>query len=299
MNRGMGTKVNLWLVGVLWVFLTLGVASGVTQYQEMFSIFQPVHVHEREMVLGDVVVLFNDTYIQGHVTGDVFTLLGKIHVSGTIEGDAISIFGGIEIDETGRVMGNSVGILGQGVLNQGYVGKEIFSVLSFAILSGFLPGFFIMMLCLTLVKQGLAVGVSLIMMLLFPTRFDRMAEGISQNKGGKLLIGLLIYAGALIGAVVLVMTIIGAPLVVLLIPAILILGFMGNVTGKIALGKGFGKKLNKNWSNIMELLVGTVIFTILDITLVGSMLTFIIKLVGVGELFHSRFGEAVDLKGVR
>lgn len=259
---------------------------------EIVSFFREVRIPSDTVVNDDVVSLFGDVLIQGNVKGDVITIFGKARIEGEVEGDVVSILGGITVASMGRINGGAIAILGHGIDNNGLIRQEEYSILGFAP-SGWSASsmLFFLFLILTFFKQLLAFGMSLIAVLLFNDRFDRMAFGANEDTGKKLLVGLLVYFGSFIGVAILVMTVIGAPLILLLLPAILLLGFLGNTTIKVALGRKIALHFNKKWNIVMELLTGALIFGLLEVTLIGNLITFALKFIGIGELIDSHFGE--------
>ncbi len=252
-------------------------------------------------VTGDVVTLFGNAKIAGKVHGDTVTIFGNANIAGQVNGDVVAVIGGIEVGGTGQINGSGVSVLGHGIDNQGIIRQETVSILGF--LPKGLSGAGILLtiiLILTMVKHIVALGFSVIAVILFNDRLDKMANRLDTDPGKKLLIGILVYVGTFVGMAILVMTVIGVPLAVLLLPALMLLEFLANTTAKIAIGRRIAQRQNKSWSIMMELITGSLIYTILDISIVGKVFTLVFKLIGMGEIIDSRFGESKNIgpKGV-
>ena len=71
----------------------------------------------------------------------------------------------------------------------------------------------------------------------------------------------------------------------------IILRFLGNLVVKVAIGRKIASNFNKEYGIAMELLIGTVVYIILDITAVGRVFTFIAKFFGMGEVIQSIFAK--------
>lgn len=259
---------------------------------EMVSFFKDVNVSENTAVKGNIVALFADISIQGTVEGDVVAIFGRVEVEGTAKKDVVSVFGGITVTPSGTIERSATAVLGYGILNNGSINRDIVSILGFFPF-GMTPMAMIVMLLLvfTIIKQMLAFVFSVIAIIIFPQRFDRMSSNIKQDTGKKALIGVLVYLGGFVLTAILIMTVIGAPLLALIFPVILLLEFTGNTAIKISIGRKLATVLDKSWTTIMELLMGTIIFTLLELIIIGRLFTFIMKIIGIGEVIHSRFGD--------
>ncbi|WP_026478950.1 hypothetical protein [Alkaliphilus transvaalensis] len=283
------------LLSLLIIILSTSIvlSVSVTTRGDIVDFFRDTKVPSNTDVRGNVVTLFGNVDIEGNVTGDIVVIFGNVTVNGTVSGDVISVIGGITIGSSGQVNGSSIAVLGNGVNNHGFIRQQEISVL------GFLPRemapistLLLIISIFTVVKQIMAFILSVIAVIIFNDRLDRMAAGFGHDAGKKFLIGLLVYFGGFVAIAVLVMTVIGVPLVVLLIPALFLIEFLGNTTAKIAIGKKIAQRSEKEWSNLMELLVGSFIFLALDIIIIGKLVTLILKYIGIGEIVESRLGEA-------
>lgn len=311
--------MNRWktiLGGTLLTMLLSGLvveAAAAPHYQaQLVQFHRPVVVEANEIITGDVVSFFSTVTIKGHVEGDVVGVFSQVVVEGgavegdtvavfaplslhgaTVEGDAISVFGGVTADAHTSIDGSAVGVMGAGLdARDARVRGDRIDVAGFmpGSLSG-LPVLAVLVAIFLAIKQLVAFVVAVIAIVVFPERFERMADHGFEEVGKKTLVGMLLSLGVLVLMVILAVSVVGSPLVPLVIPAFMLLEFAGNTTMKIALGRRIGRGLGRRWGTILELFIGSLIYLMLEITLVGKLFTFIFKLIGMGEVMDSRFGD--------
>ncbi|KAB3532432.1 hypothetical protein F8154_11850 [Alkaliphilus pronyensis] len=295
--RGFKLKAkNIILFASLVIILSTSLAWSTINYRgEIVSFFKTVNVPYNDSV-GDVVSIFANINLNGEARGDVVAVFGNVTINGKANNDVVAVFGGINVSRNGEIRRDAISVLGHGIVNNGSINRDRISVLSIMPFGAPPIGIlFILGAIFILIKQILAYILSVIAVLFFNERFDRMASDISFDIGKKALIGLLVYFGAWVLIAILVVIVIGIPLVVLLIPAIGLIEFAGNTTVKLAIGRNIKNRLNNNWSLMMELLVGTIIFTLIEITIIGKVFTMALKFIGMGEIIDSRFGEEKKL----
>ncbi len=287
-------KITKTLLVMLVLILVTSFAwgSSLSYKGDIVSFFKDVSVSRDTVVRGNVVSIFGDVSVKGTAEGDVVAIFGRVEVEGTVRRDTVSIFGGITVAPGGTIERNATAILGHGIINNGSIDRDITNILGFFPF-GVSPTKILLalLLLITVVKQICAFILALIAIVIMPDRFERMTENLQEDMGKRAVIGILMYIGAFVLVVILIMTVIGAPIVALLIPALMLLEFAGNTTMKIYVGRRISSALDKKWTVIMELLLGTIIYTVLELILVGKLVTFILKLIGVGEVINSRFGS--------
>jgi len=279
---------------------------------QQVQFFSPVTIEANETVNGDVVTFFSSAEIHGQVNGDVVGILSNVevnrgHVQGDVvsilqsvtlqhahvQGDVISVLGGVHGSGNSQINGDAIAVMGQGLnLNDTRVlGSHIdvlggmpINISGFGLLATLLVIFFV-------VKQILAFALGVIAIVVFPERFERMAAASFDDVGRKTLVGLLVYGGAWVLLVILVVSVVGAPLISILIPSFMLLEFGANTTMKMAFGQKIARGMGKQWGSIAELFLGTLLFVLLEITIVGKVFTFLFKLMGLGQIVDSRFGD--------
>ncbi|SDY60324.1 hypothetical protein [Tindallia californiensis] len=313
-----------WKTISLLVFLTgllllpANAATETIELGQQIQFFSSVTVDHNEIVNGDVVTFFGHTEIRGQVKGDVVGIFSSIalqegHVQGDVvsifqsvaltrasaQGDVISILGGVEGKDHSHISGDAIAIMGSGLRLEDttvegshidVLGGMPFQFSGIGLLAALLAIIF-------LIKQIVAFILGVIAILVFPERFERMAEASFDEVGRKTLIGLLVNAGAWILILILAISVVGAPLISVVIPTFMLMEFGANTTVKIAFGRKIARSLHKEWGSMIELLIGTLLFILLEITVIGKVFTFLFKLMGLGQIVDSRFGDTNISKG--
>ncbi len=306
-------KVIIALIALVLI-LSIPVSASIQHVArgQQVQFFSPVTIEANETVNGDVVTFFSSAEIHGQVNGDVVGIFSHVeisrgHVNGDVvsvlqsvslhnahvQGDVVSVLGGVHGSGNSQINGDAIAVMGQGLnLNDTTVlGSHIdvlggmpINISGFGLLATLLAIFFV-------VKQILAFALGVIAIVVFPERFERMAAASFDDVGRKTLVGLLVYGGAWVLLVILVVSVVGAPLLSILIPSFMLLEFGANTTMKIAFGQKMARGMGKNWGSIAELFLGTLLFVLLEITIVGKVFTFLFKLMGLGQIVDSRFGD--------
>jgi hypothetical protein len=310
----MKKKKMIWVVAIVIILLSvpLAVNASTVMRGQIVQFGSPVTVEANETIQGDVVSFFGTATIRGRVEGDLVGFFSPVQVEGgevlgdtaaifaplslrnaAIGRDAISIFGGITADRETNIDGSAISVMGSGLdARQAQVRGDRIDV------AGFLPGnisglsvLAILIVLLLVAKQVVAFVIGVLAIVIFPERFEQMSDHAFRDMGKKTLVGFLLNIGIFVLIVILAVTVVGAPLIPLVFPAFMLLEFAGNTTMKIAFGRKISRGLGHRWGTILELFIGTLIYLLLQITLVGNLFTFIFKLIGIGQVVDSRFGD--------
>jgi len=253
-----------------------------------------------------------NVFVQGHVTGDVASYGGnvtvsssgrvdgavnsyggRVEVAGVVYGDVTSYGGGIVLDQSAQVNGD-VKSYGGGVIKspgaqvQGNIERNPgpgFSLSNLLFWGPFGFSFPVVWLVVwMLIAAALAHWA--------PQRTLRVGEVMFNSLPRSLVVGALSWVLGLILAVILAFTIVGIPLTI----AIMLVLIAGAVMGNVAIGWVVGRAVlqrisQRNHSPVMDALVGVAILAIIEsIPLVGSLLSVVVALLGVGAALLSRFG---------
>ena len=314
MKRVTGVVIILTL-SFLWTTLAPVGAETITRGQ-MVQFQRHLEVAENEVIQGDVVSIFGTATVYGTVEGDLVGVFSPVKVEGgqvmgdavtvfspltlmdaRIGGDAISVLGGVKAESGTLVGGSAIGIMGFGLdARDAVIQGDRIDVAG--VLPGNISGFGILAVLIAailVIKQVVAFMAGVLAIVIFPHRFERMADHTFTDSGKKTLVGFLLNVGVLVLMAILGASVIGTPLVPLVIPAFMLLEFAGNTTVKITIGRRIATGLGRNWGAILELFVGTIVYILLEVTLVGKLLTFIFKLIGMGQVVDSRFGDQLPV----
>ncbi|MFZ5968219.1 MAG: hypothetical protein ACOYVK_13730 [Bacillota bacterium] len=283
------------LTVILFILATTSVFGvAVKDVADMVGIFRDVFVPANTQVNGSAIAIFGDVDMEGSISGDAVAIFGDVKVDGKVGGSAIAIFGSIHLTNKADVSVDAVQILGGKMEEEAgsYVGGQKLSIASFGIsgISG-MSILLLIILSITLGKIIIAYIFSVIAVLLFPDQFDRMAREVSINMERKLVIGLLLTIGFYVLGAIMFMVIIGIPFFILLIPLMTLLGFAGNTAVKLAIGKKIGASRTQPWSQMMELFIGTLVYGLIEITMIGKVAIFLGKSIGIGTVIDTKFGK--------
>ncbi len=201
---------------------------------------EDITISEGRVIDGDVVAIGGSVTVLGRVKGDCISVGGTVHIKGkgVVEGDAVSLGGGVQTSDSASVGGSDVSV---GKLDFGHMNR-MWPVIGAAGLLG--TGAWLIEL---LVGLMITLFLAWISLLLFRERLEHAAGVVHERFGRSMALGLLgwvllvlaipvgiiaLVLTGVIAIVILCITIIGIPVALLLIVA-LILGVIGIVMGAI------------------------------------------------------------------
>ena len=217
--------------------------------REQVQIGESVHVTPDQTV-NDVVVVFGDATIEGKVEGDVVVIGGLLTVSGTVTGDCVNVGRGVKLDATAHVQGDVVGILGGVTRSVGaQIDGKVVPVHILNIDAEFLAWInqtwkeCILKLRPVAFSAPWTVGAALIFLvlygmiaLIFPEAVEKSARQFSDRGIASLFVGILALPCVAIFLLIVLMTIVLAPVVPLLMAPL----FFGAMIGKAGLLRKMG-----------------------------------------------------------
>jgi len=294
MNKKM--KISFMLLIVLSLITSIAFASDTSTYGDKLGIFKDVRILKDQTLRGTIITIFGDSQIDGMVDGDVAAIFGSVKVNGTVDGDVISIFGRVDMGSNSVITRDKVQIIGGAGHDPdtARVGGDEVNIVYF---NNVVPGIgavLIFLMILILIKSIVGFFFSLILVAAAPDRMKKITDSVSVNMPRKFGIGLLVIVGYYLFTLIGVTIVIGIPIVPILALVVALLGFTGNTAVKIAIGRKIGK--SREWSELTQLLVGTVIYTLLELTIILKPVLYLAKLVGIGAAIDTRIGT-VDFWG--
>lgn len=179
---------------------------------------------------GSVVVMNGSIVVDGHVENDAFTAKGDIivHDGGSIGGDAVSLTGNVTTEGSGTIGGQRVEI-GSGAVEPGGVSIPHPPV----VVGGFHGGGIGGWIALTL---G-ALGVGLLLVLISGNSLRAVGREISDRTGRTVLVGFLALIGVPVVFIVLLISVIGIPVALLLIPLVPLFSLYGMFALALVVGE--------------------------------------------------------------
>jgi len=271
------------------------VAAGATP---AVSISEDAYVPKGQVHDGDLVAVFGDVRIEGTVTGQVVVVLGSLDLGGEVEGDVVSILSGTKIADTARIAGQLVNVGGaldqaQGSHIEGEtVNVNFMRFIPFAGKGGWAGVLRALLIIKLIILSVVFVGV-LLAAALVPRRLSVMSRDFPRRWGWSLLVGLVTYAGVVIGTVILVCTIIGIPLAIALSCTALVIKCVGLAAILYLIGNTSGRNLfNRDLPHLSSILGGFVIYALLSLVpFFGFVFRHVMDLLAVGIVLLTRFGS--------
>ena len=235
------------LVAVLLALAAPALASGYDgpgRGDDRIAFSGPVDVPAGQTV-EDVVAFDGPVSVAGSVDGDVVAMNGPVRLSGSVDGDVVGLSDAITLSPTADVAGDLVYGAGRPVVPAGATVSgdiqradpgDFFRGDSFGDDSFFDFGLW------TWLAGWLAVSISslvlgLLLLRLAPTSAGRALELARERTGASVGLGLAVLIGVPVTAITLMITIIGIPLGIALLLALVPLYAIGYVTSAWVLGR--------------------------------------------------------------
>lgn len=239
----------------------------------------PVTVARGELA-NDVVVADGDVTVAGRVSGDLLVGRGTVKISGTVTGDVLAIADKVTVEPGGRVGGDLQYVDKKPMVASGaHVGKvKRVNVDKAAGPVGFATG----------LGAWLAISIStlllgLLALWLAPRAALAAAETAETRVGRSIAWGLALFFGIPIVAVILLVTLLGLPLGLLMLLALLPLYALGYTTSAWVLGR---RILGSGRGRILAFLAGVVILRLIALVpILGGLVWFLATVFGLGVLF--------------
>lgn len=256
---------------------------------------------EKDQTLRDVVHIFGDVIVRGHVEGDAISILGSVKVmpGGRIDGDAVALFGGITVLENGGVGGDVVSIGGAVSKDPGaHIGGDVANIglgnwWSKPSLFGLTGNYWVDFLNKLLYGIAFAL-LAAVITALFPRRMEVMAETMMDSLGLSAKYGIVGLLIVVIGGLILIGTCIGIPLAVVPIIISIVAWTVGKMAVGLALGKWLGDSINRpGISSIVAVLIGTIVLALIRLVpFAGGLIAWVLALIGFGAVLLTGFGTS-------
>ncbi|MTI46768.1 hypothetical protein [Sporosalibacterium faouarense] len=282
------------IIASILIILTLitgvALASEKVVHGDKIALFKDIRIEEGTKLDGDIIAIFSDVDIDGTVDGDVISIFGKVNLFGNLDGNIISVLGNIDMGEKSIVTRDMIQItIGDDDRPNSAIirGEEVTMRLFESEISG-ISALIIFLVAFFALKNIFGFILSAILVAVIPERMDKITYATSNRIGRRLgigILGVIVFYSALtiLGAIV-----IGTPLIPILLILRWLLGLGGNTAVKMAIGRKVGKK--GQWSRITQLLVGSLIYMLIDITIILKPILYFGKLIGMGAIIDTKIG---------
>jgi len=258
---------------------------------------QSIHVGPGEVVEGSAVAIGGSIIVDGTVRGPAVAIGGGVTVTntGVVEEDAVAIGGYVVKHPGGRIMGENVGL--------GFIPIPAFSLVRGAQLT------FVLLLFILSFFAGI-ISYSLV-----PKNINKIKTKLEKSFFKSLILGVFAPLLFFVAFILLLVTVIGIPVAVLVLPLILVFALVLGYTGiAYYIGERLGQNTRlKAQSPLGTILIGTIasyflliIWALLDFTVLwipylgglhllllfvlGLAILYLFTTVGFGAAILSRLG---------
>jgi hypothetical protein len=265
----------------LLVFCWLGPASAFAAGpKERIVIVGDVLV-DRGQTTKDVVVADGDVTVRGTVDGDVVAANGDVAIRGHVTGDVVTFAGTATLGRRAHVDGDvAYGDKRPVVAPGAQVGGKVKKFKPADIGGGAIALSIGVWVAVTV--SALVLG--LILLALFPKAADAVARTAKATTGRAALVGLLTFILIPIVGVIALITVVGIPLGVGLLFAMLPIYGLAYTTSAFIVGR----LVSKQGGRIVAFIIGLVILRVLALVpFLGGLVWFLATILGLGALFVS------------
>lgn len=275
-------RLKILITVVLACLLLLPAGAWAQADVDRIVLSGPVVV-ERGDIAGDVVVVDGNVTVRGRVRGDIIAVEGNVTVRGSVGGDIVTFAGQARLGQRARVGGDVI------YADQDPLVRENAEVAGE--LRRISPEDFGLSVALALIfGAGLLIAIfvlGLLLILLAPKAADELARTARRRKLAALLWGLLLFFLVPILAVLACVTIVGLPLGITLLLAIVPLFALAFTTTSFAVGRLIVSK----GPRVLALLVGVIVLCLLALVpIAGSLVWLLATIFGLGTLFTATVG---------
>ena len=234
---------------------------------------------DREQTTKDVAVADGDVTVRGTVDGDVLVADGDVTVRGRVTGNVVTLAGKATLGRRAQVEGDLVyGDKKPDVARGAQVGGDVKKFKAEDLGGGAIAlriGFWIAVTVSMLV-------LGLLLLVLFPKAADAVARTAKARTLRSLLIGLLVFILLPIVAVVALVTVVGIPLGVGLLLALLPIYGLAYTTSAFVVGRA----VSKTGARFLAFVIGLLILRVLAfVPFLGGLVWFLATILGLGALF--------------
>ncbi|MGI6036747.1 MAG: bactofilin family protein [Limnochordia bacterium] len=281
---------------LLFLILLLAVPAGAAiehRQGDLIRFGASVHIPQDLVVDGSVVVIGGSARVEGSVLGDVVVIGGSNMIDGPVAGDVVAVGGRVVLLSGARVDGDVTGIGGgirlypearvRGKMNDVGIGGLDLNFRRFHFAWPLWTGPFQVLPLLA------TIALALIVTALFPKAMHNISYALEVQPGRCALLGFLGLAAVMPATILLILTIIGIPLVFLLISGL----FLAWVIGYLAIALFIGSRITgeAQVAPMAQILIGIILLNLLRyVPILGWFGGILIGIFGIGAMLNSRFG---------
>ena len=247
---------------------------------------------DRGETADDVVVIDGPVSVAGRVRGDLVVVNGRLRISGSVDGDVVTVADRATLVSGARVGGDFVYADKRPLVPGGATVEGDIQRVSVDEVTD--PVGFIGAAAVWIAVSVSALVLGLLLLWLAPRALDAAFAAASTSLGPTIGWGLLLFFGLPILAVIALVTLVGIPLGVALLLALLPLYAIGYTTSAWLLGR---RLLGPPRGRVLAFLAGLVILRVLAIIpILGGIVWFAATVVGLGALIVATWRARRDYR---
>lgn len=281
--KGITGLLVMIMVAYFLVFSGTAGALTIDDSSNLVRIFEDINIEEGRIIEGDLVAIMGNINVEGRVRGDVISVLGDIHLNNTIEGDVVSVAGRITRGERAEIMGSTTQVRLGEIRIGSFLSRQRIGGLWQLWGTGTAFGLF---------RLIVLFGLVLLVFSLLPERERNMAYELEKSPGRILIIGLI---GVLLFPVLLLLmaiTIIGLPVIPLLIFLFFGINFIGYVAVVYFAGERIAAVGKNGMSIYLRLFLGVLVLWVLNsVPLFGWIFYLLLMFLSLGVVLDTKFGS--------
>lgn len=248
------------------------------------AVMTSIEVAADEVVYGDVVCVGGTATVAGRVAGDMVVVGGTAELTGAVEGEFVAVGSTVGFGPESSVRGDVVTV-GSAVDDRGldHDGQRINVIPVFGIPTarGAFGVFSAILGWMALLRVFLVFVVILVFLALAPRQVLELSGRLRGGYVRALFVGLVAHVAMLVLSLVLAVTVIGLPVLLLLLASFWILRILGRAALFHAIGSGLGHGISREMSLVGATLLGFVPWALLVVLPLFFGLAGLIVAIGV------------------
>jgi hypothetical protein len=239
------------------------------------------------------------------INSDIQVIRANVTVKGTVNGDVMTVGGDIYVTSTGAINGNAVAIGGRVKKDDGARVSGATMQMKLPLMTAARGSAYQIILGVTILVILLGLLFAWLMVALVPIPMGRISQQLISNPLKSFLFGYIFYIGLPIAWVLLLVTILGIPIALLVMPLAFPLVI---VQAYAAINLAVGQKLFKKTNPLQAFLFGGMVTTVIPLLMLligyvsNALPLFVINMIflgfflfifipfGLGAALNSRFG---------
>jgi len=294
------TNKNIFCLAIFFLFL------GLLPLHGQGVVFKKDIVVEEGETQDNVISWGGEIRIEGTVTDSVINFGGTIIIEGKVEKTVVGFGSDIILKTTARIEGDVLSLGGTLDKDPGAIieGDTVYfstsDEVSKFLKEGFIGVFGFSLLPILIIFKLITLFIwfilAIILVAIFPKQISFASNQIRTSFWpifGTGILSIIIFTGLIIFSVFLCFILIGIPILLALIAIGFIIKIFGRVVIFYFLGdwifKAFG---GKQASGLLAVILGILLFGLLGfIPVIGSLLSFVLSIIGWGVVIRTKFGS--------